>query len=112
MAKKNKIVRQPSLPKEYELNGRTWKIRYDADREGDLYGETSREQHFIKINKDKQGLRETLRHEFWHSVFAATGHFAWMGEEKEEALVRALEYASADIKAFFDLTEGVKDTVK
>ena len=62
---------------------------------GDKKIEVSKEEH-----KDGETLHSTLLHETIHHILSVSGHSEWLGSEREEAIVTALENHLAPLVCF------------
>jgi len=69
-----------------------------------LYGRTIVGNRRVEVAKDRhsgaEDLHATTLHEVLHLALSVSGHSEWLGEEREEALVTALENYLAPVLCF------------
>jgi hypothetical protein len=83
-------------PKKIVIAGHEIAIVWDHTFEGDEYGESDFDAMTIRIAAKANTKKEravTLFHECIHMALMITGHSQYLGEDKEEAIVVALERA-------------------
>lgn len=85
------------MPKQVRVAGQIWRITVKPRNEDGDYGECDRNERTIYLysephSKYGQDMKSTLLHELCHAALTATGatHICG-GEDKEEAIVSALE---------------------
>ena len=95
------------LPKEIKVLGRTFEVKYPkkVDKE-DSYGETNGPERVIKIRStlSTSVTEDTLLHETIHAILYTAGISELLDEDKEEAIVVALENGLIQLYERKDLT--------
>lgn len=86
-------------PASITILGYIFEIKYVDDMPDGQHGEMDADKKVIKINTNSQGeeLHATLFHEATHAALFLTGWNERLGEQEEEALVRALEHSLAPL---------------